>query len=143
MLVLLIGYSCDTSCDKNAPTPISLNLQWVNGKGVDVFQANKKGIDSVKYLVYTKFDTIEKRLPCRIFKDSTLFYFDALPALKLVLANKLDTFYIKVDNSQKDTIVAKAKNINDPCYSAVYHFEKLTYNGQKLSGLDSLYIIQK
>lgn len=142
LLIFAVIYGCDKQCDKQAPQPLSLNFQWINSSNIDIFN-NKKEDKDIETFVVTKFDTVRHTLNFRAFKDSTVFYFDALPPLRTILENKLDTFYLKIKETDIDTIVAKIAKIEDPCYSTIYHFTELSYNGKSLSGTDSLYIIKK
>lgn len=143
-LLFLLGlYGCNSTDCGDAPAPLSLNFQWVNTQGQDIFSKTNQLRDSVETLVITKFDSIKTKMSYRAFKDSSVFYFDALPTLRKSSTNKQDTFYVKLTAKDTDTIVAIIEKVAIECYTHIYKFKELQYNGEKLSGTDSLYTIKK
>lgn len=149
ILFILVSFAllsaCKNDCEENAPQPLSLKIQWVNGAGEDMYAAKELNRDSL-FAFYKKVRGIDSvsLSPAIQRKDSTKYYVDAMPLIRAAFSLQIDTVFIAPKrNKDVDTIVAKLERIENDCFSTVYRFEQLEYNGKKMIQEDGFYKIEK
>lgn len=145
VLAGILILSCASDCEEGAPPPLSLNVAWVDASGKDLYFAGIYETDSIKGFYYSASRRkIEVPLSVKaLSEDSTNYYVNAMPLVRKAYDLQLDTVYISPKSTVVDTVVAAVSSVEDPCYSTIYRFDLLTYNGKPLSGVDTLYRIEK
>lgn len=149
IIIFLSGIllSCNNDCEENAPTPLSFKIQWVNNAGQDMYFNKTYIIDSLRgYYKKPRFET-EVIVPMKAvknLKDTSQYYVDMMPLIRVALSLQLDSVFIAPERGDVDTIVFKLIKEKNDCYSSIYRFETLEYNGKSLiNGIDSPYKIVK
>lgn len=143
--LFILGISCQNNCDENAPTPISFNIQWIDDNGADIYYLDKTKKDSlIAFYKSVRGDSVRCDLGISVFKkDSTRHFIDVMPLLRKAYFLQLDTVFLGIKKADIDTVVFKLVNEKNDCFSIVYRFENLKYNGKDLNGTDTLYKIVK
>ncbi len=148
ILFVIIGglllWACKDDCEENAPLPLSFLLQWQNAKGEDAYTANLFHPDSL--VAYYKYNhKVENfKLQVNLAKeDSTLHFIDLMPMARKMYEINIDTLFIGNQRSDIDTIYMNLVNVPSECFSTLYKFEKLTYNGNTMVEKDGYYRIKK
>lgn len=148
-LLLLIGLcvavSCQNDCADNAPPPLGFFLHWQNAKGEDAYTSKLLHKDSL--VAFYKYNhKIEKfKLNVDSLKeDSTFHFINLMPMVRKTYQIDIDTLFIGCENSDIDTIFMNLVKIPNECFSTLYEFKKLTYNGEDIEeDTDGFYKITK
>ncbi len=146
LIGILCGFaiSCQSDCKENAPLPLSFNLQFVDSQGNDVYYTKVEKTDSLK--AFYKYNRKKQFVSLRATvqkKDSTQYKIDMMPLLREAYKFRLDTVFLSIKSTDIDTVLVRIVKEESECYSTIYRFEKLVFNGRKLSGTDNLYKIEK
>ncbi|MBS9768520.1 MAG: hypothetical protein KGV44_13415 [Flavobacteriaceae bacterium] len=146
LIGILCGFaiSCQSNCEESAPLPLSFNLQFVDKDGNDVYYKKTEKIDSLK--AFYKYNRKKQFVSLRATlqkEDSTQYKIDMMPLLRKAYEFRLDTVFLSIKSTDVDTVLVHIVKQESECYSTIYRFEKLVFNGKKLSGTDNLYKIEK
>lgn len=145
IFLLILGIACQNGCEENAPQPLSFSLQWVDNKGTDIFKSKNYDIDSLTAFYKGARENISVKLDTTSYEEDgeRLNIIDMMPLVRSAFSLQLDTVFVGLKSSYIDTVVLKVVREDNECFSTIYSFERLQYNGKALSGTDVLYKIEK
>lgn len=148
--ILIIGgvffaiCACNNDCEENPPKPLSFNIQWVDANGKDAYESKLFAAKDLEAFYKDIRENVKIQLTVSYKKgDSTQRFIDMMPLVRKAYSLKLDSVFIAPNSTDIDTIALKVVNEKNDCFTTIYRFEKLEYNGKKLSGTDTIYKIQK
>ncbi|PVX49369.1 hypothetical protein C7377_1785 [Balneicella halophila] len=147
LLCMFFIISCNNDCEDNPPEPLSFKIQWVDSLGNDMFE-KKGGFDADSIVSFYNKNRGTVPVDVEVIRekvDSNLYYnyIDAMPLVRKAFELQLDSVFLGPDSLDIDTITLKVIREKNDCFSTVYQFVKLKYNGKTLTGVDSLYVIEK
>lgn len=146
VFLLIVSMACQNDCEENAPQPLSFNIQWVDAKGEDIYNSKEYSVDSLVAFYKGARTKVAVKLNFSTQKNgnSTIpNVIDMMPLVREAFYLQLDTVFVGPKSSDIDTVVLKVVREENDCFTTLYRFEKLEYNGTILNGTEALYKIEK
>lgn len=136
--------ACKDDCKENPPKPLSFLLHWENSNGEDAYSVNLLEKDSL--VAFYKFNHKLQKVDLKVNSlrdDSTFHFVDMMPMIRKVYEIEVDTLFIRSRERDIDTIYMNLVKIESECYSTLYEFKELKYNGKEIEEDNGFYRIKK